>query len=305
METIAYRFNGLFGVNNFQRVDENHILDLYIGFDSTRRLTLLLITDIEPRNINSSQFIGVEIGMRHDSKWALSLTLLQENYEEMFYSFCEDMIESSRKVLSNDEGVLFFCDRYRKWQKMLLKNNGDLLTIPEIKGLIGELIFLRNKLFVEIGYEKGLNSWIGPERADQDFVTEETWWEIKATSLGSEKVLISSIEQLDVDIDGNLVVVYLDKTSQEDKSGITLNSIISEIFLQIPTDNLKDRFKEILLLHKYYASREYDEKPFRYSCFVEYTVNRDFPCMRRTQVPIAVLSAKYELSINEIIRFKK
>jgi hypothetical protein len=300
MNKITSLFNSLQNVDMFQRIDETHVLDLYFGFDSLRRPTLLLVTKTEPLSLNSSKFIVVETGRRIDTKWAVSLTLLQANYEDMFNSFCQDLIESSRLSCDEKAGTIYFCNRFIKWQTMLLKTNGNLLSISEIKGLIGELVFLKRYLFKAIGYERALDSWIGPERADQDFVTEDTWWEVKATNSGSEKITISSIEQLDTINQGSLVIVYLDKTSKEDNAGITLNAIIAEINQIIETEFLREKLNNILLLHDYYNHQEYDEFAFKFHYYSIYRVDQSFPSIRRKDVPIPVISAKYEFSINSI-----
>ena len=59
-------------------------------------------------------------------------------------------------------------EQYEKWQKLLQKASDSILATNEQKGLIGELIFLKEMIDKE-GIEKTLTAWTGPEGSDQDF----------------------------------------------------------------------------------------------------------------------------------------
>jgi len=284
-------------LNSFKRVDESHPLDLYIGIDDLSRSTLFLVSQSEPPMISASQIINVAIGKRKDDKWGISFTLQDNKFKDLFTSFCNDIIDSSRSLKNKDLGAAFICDRYEKWQDMLSKLNGELLSPPLIKGLIGELIFLKEYLFPLYGQEKSLNSWIGPERADQDFVCEDTWYEVKATVSGSESVIISSIEQLESPITGELAIVYLDKTSYSDNSKLTLNSLFKEIHDSLANEILKNKFGEILLNLGYCPIPEYDGPAFKFSGIERFKVDSKFPFVKRDILPEAVLNLNYKLSI--------
>lgn len=286
--------------NSLKRVDEKHPLDLYIGVDELSRPTLFLISDSEPPVVSSSQIINVSIGRRKDNKWGISFTLLDIKFEDQFSSFCKDIIESSRSLKEKAKGASFICKRYEKWKFMLSKLNGDLLSYPEIKGIIGELYFLKNFLIPKYGQPSALNSWIGPERADQDFVCEDKWYEIKAVESGAESVMISSVEQLDSQQSGLLTIVYLDKTSPEDTSKITLNSIFQEIYGMLEKEELKNIFSGKLLSFGYYPRHEYDEPSFKFSNMEKYIVDSKFPCIRRNILPESILHLQYNLSISII-----
>ena len=112
---------------------------------------------------------------------------------------------------------------------MLTNRSNILLSEQEIKGLIGELFFLKNYLIKKIGYYDALEAWIGPSYATQDFVLKNEWYEIKTTSINSQEISISSVEQLDTINKGKLVVLYLDKTSALDDNKLTINEIVLNI----------------------------------------------------------------------------
>ena len=300
MQDIKKRFAQIDRIESFQRVDDQHVLDLYLGVDNMSRYTLVLISQIEPSPTISSQIISVQIGVRRDNKWAISFSLVDNKYEDIFCHFCIDIIESSRTIVTVNKGAEFICLRYTKWQNMLAKFNSGLLPKSAIKGLIGELYFLKDYLIPLYGQEIAVNSWIGPEKADQDFVCGNTWYEVKSTVSGAESIKISSIEQLDMPMEGELVIVYLDKTSCTDEFRITVNQMFQDIYDSLDTEELKQKFSDILLNLGYYKTTEYDEYMYRYAKMERYKVDLNFPCIRRNILPQAVISSSYYLSISSI-----
>ncbi len=293
------------GIDSFRRVDEHHPLDIYLGKDSSARVSMLLISKVIPMQIYSSHIIGVSIGKRADGTYALSFSLLDNQYEDMFFHFCDDIIHSTRDIKDKNKGTNYVCTRYLKWQEMLKKNSTGLLNFSEIKGLIGELVFLKTFMFYKYGNIGALKSWIGPDKADQDFVCDDSWYEIKATVSGAETVKITSVEQLDTASNGELVVVYLDKTSQTNPKRVTLNSIVDEINTFLDNDEEKSIFRDILIRQGYVHRNEYDEQVFVCTNICRYVVDSKFPAIRQSMLPYSVANASYLLSISAIQGYLK
>ena len=293
------------GIDSFRRVDEQHPLDIYLGKDVSGRTSMLLISKSTPMQIYSSNLIGISIGKRTDGAWALSFSLIDNQYQDMFFHFCDDIINSTRDIKDKEQGTTCICYRYLKWQEMLKKNSSGLLSFSEIKGLIGELVFLKTFLFNKYGKTTALQSWIGPDKADQDFVCSDLWYEVKATVSGAETVRISSIEQLDTDCNGELVIVYLDKTSYANPNRITLNGIVLEIEKELENGEQKRLFGDILIRQGYVHRNEYDEQGFVCTLINRYAVGSSFPALRRQSIPAAISNSNYSLSISAIQDFLK
>lgn len=289
---------------SFKRIDERHPLQLYIGRDEKNRITLLNISNDEPCKLNSTKMIEVFIGKRQDNKWATSFSLFDNEYEDQFLNFCLDIYESTRSLNDSFRSGMFVATRYKKWMEMLNKKNLGLLSISEIKGLIGEIFFLHRVLSKENGLSKAIASWLGPFRADQDFIINDTWYEIKNTTLDSPTVKISSISQLDSTYTGHLVVFRMEKTSSTDLSKITLNSIIQDV-LKDAEDNDKTVFLDILSNHGYVFREEYNDICFRFHRFDKYKIENDFPCVRRNQISMAVENVEYNLLLSSIENYKE
>ena len=129
---------------------------------------------------------------------------------------------------------------------------------------------------------------------------KDIWYEVKSTVSGAESVKITSIEQVDVQTPGELVIVYLDSTSRSDNERISLNSIFKEVYNLLSSEVLKNKLSSALLGLGYYTRPEYDQYCFKYSKTERYLVDKNFPCVRRTDIPSAVISSSYELSVSSI-----
>lgn len=294
-------------LDTYQRVDSAHPLDLYVGLDDTARWTLLLISDFQPLSVASSKMILVKKGKRSDNRWALSFSLTDDAYQDMFILFCEDIIISSSHIVGKEKAIRFVCNRYKEWKEMLASTRGGLLTSAEIKGLLGEMYFLKEYLSQWYGIRDAALSWTGPRKLPQDFIIQNTWYEVKTISSGKTEVTISSIEQLDCSLPGELVILRADKTSITNSNAINLNKIYHALLEAIPDDEAKESFSMMLLRYGYYPRPEYEDEEYTFSIngISRYLVDDTFPCIRRSELPMSIGKAEYTLSIAAIGTYRK
>lgn len=306
MEDLKTKFNEIHGIDVFTRIVPEHILPIYIGIDDASRYSLFIIANTAPSaKVDSSSVISIYIGTRKDGKYGITFSLNNEKFFDQFVCFCQDIISSSANVGDAKYGADFVCARYIQWQKLFLKNKDGFLSQAEIKGLLGEMCFLLNKMIPKYGEYRAVASWCGPEMSDRDFEIDDTWYEVKSTVSGSASVRISSIEQLDTINSGHLVITYLDKTSITDANRLTLNNVYKMICNSISSDTLKIQLDTTLLSLGYYPNQYYDQFCYKYSGMSSYSVTREFPCARRSDLPIAVSGVKYDLSLAAIQQFKE
>ena len=294
-------------LDTYQRVNATHLLDLYVGIDNTARWTLLLISEYPPVKVASSRMILVNSGRRPDKKWSLSFSLVDDNYKDMFVLFCEDIVSSSACIKNKEKATRFVGKRYKEWREMLANARGNLLSPSEIKGLLGEMYFLKDFLCAKYGAEKAALSWTGPKRLPQDYIIEDTWFEVKTVSSSRTEVGISSVEQLDCTKTGELVVVRADKTSVTNTDAVNLNMLYKELLSMLPNDDSREQFSTMLLRFGYYPRPEYEDEEYTFEvkATARYSVSADFPCLRRANLPESVTEAKYSLSLTTIDSFRK
>jgi len=298
---IAERFKEFTKPNYFSRVDAEHVLELHIGLDEAGKKSIELRAKFVPRKILGTASLEVT-QYKKDEYNTIRFSLIDDEISGLFYTFCEDLIEQTRNLKDKAEGYTAICNRFFQWKKLFVSSKKMVLTEPEIMGLIGEILFL-NELFVKIGETTALKGWSGQELTHKDFSYENTWYEVKTVSRGKPTVKISSLEQLDSDKPGELIIYSLEKMSPA-YNGISLNKLILETVNKIRVEENRDDFLSKVALHGYEYSSFYDEFVFEVSNNSKYSVNEDFPKLTKDLVPVQIAKASYELILAEIRDFE-
>jgi len=290
----------------YQGYDATHPLKFFIGLDSTGNREFFLIVSAKPVRIPaSSRSIEVSGGLRKDGTHTLVFKLVQSNQQEVFTHLCWDLAEASRSCAEQEKGLSVVLDRYGLWQRLMEKANMGLLSESELKGLFGEIFFLKNRLIGKYGADKAVAGWTGPAKTDRDFIYDDLWYEVKTTNPGAPSLKISSIEQLDTDDPGRIVWVEAEKSASVDPAAVSVPRLIAE------TKTALEGFPEALqvfsmrLLEASFVDRkEYEDLHFACRDIKVFSVVLGFPRIRRKDLDSGIISASYEISIAQINAYK-
>lgn len=302
-ETLLNRWNGVaYHTSGYVRVDANHPLEWNIGYESVNQKSLLLITQHRPSDLPSSRSIYVSCAQRVvDSKWAVTFRLIRSEHEDVYMRLCSDLIESSRPQTDSVEGIEFVVNRYIQWTKLMELQKSGLLSESERKGLIGEITYLQQMISGGISPLDAVKSWIGPEGADQDFVDDKGWYEVKATGIGAKTVSISSLEQLDALPPGELVLYFIDKTAPKATKAFTLQSKVASLRETIRHSvEAYELVNKKILQYGYIDIPDYGNQWYRLSDIMRYKINESFPKLVKGNVPSQISAASYQISIQAI-----
>lgn len=299
--SIYNKFTQGFECGYFIRIGENRDINLYIGKDENAHYSIDFRGNYHPAKIVGSKVIEVSQFMLDDIQF-LRFSLLNSELLECFSLFCCDLINSTKGVVDDETAYKQLQTRYLSWKRMFKPNRG-LLSETEIMGLIGELLYMRDNMIPTFGVDAALESWTGPEHTHKDYSMNNCWYEIKTISSGKESVRISSLEQLDSDIEGALIVYSLERMSPS-FNGIKLNALIGEIIELIPIAIQRDLFLAKLELYGYDFSPEYDNFVFAVTDCVSYKVIEGFPRLVRRDIPASVSRIQYEIILSEIEIYK-
>lgn len=291
-----------FPSRHFIRFGDNRHLSLYIGRDDDARYSFDFRGKYKPVRISSSDVIAVE-QFKEGDLLTLRFSLENNDLLEYFCTFCQDLLDSV-KVTNDDETAYHTLrSRYYSWRQLFRPDNARL-TESEMMGLIGELLFLKDYMIPKRGIDAALESWMGPEKTHKDFSDQQDWFEVKTISFGKESVRISSIEQLDSDIEGTLVIYELEKMSPSFE-GVRLNQLVNSIITLLANTHQREAFMAKLELFGFDFSNENDNLVFALRNQFMYRVdNVDFPRLHRSLLPDAITRAQYELLLTEIEPFK-
>ncbi|MDE6785038.1 MAG: PD-(D/E)XK motif protein [Ruminococcus sp.] len=302
MQNLKERFESFTEPEKYMRIDPEHILELYIGLDEKGRKSIELRSQFSPRRINGTS--SIEINQYDNKKYkTLRFSLTDEEISNLFYTFCDDITEQTRCLANAGAGYNAVILRFNQWKKLFVSSKKAFLSEPQIMGLIGELLFLKEQLISRLGCYDALRSWSGQELTHKDFSYNETWTEVKAIKRSSQAVRISSLEQLDSEYDGELVVYALEKMSPE-YNGITLNRIVIEVMNMFSDVEDRDIFMSKVALQGYEYNNYYDDFVYEKIYSRNFRVNSDFPKLTPQTVPEAVVKSAYDIDLNRISGFE-
>lgn len=287
--------------NHFVLVEGMYDINLFLGLNENGQKTIKLRDNFVPQKIQGTNCLNV-VQFKNPDYATLQISLIDDSFSEMFYLFCDDLIKSlMEKEKTNDTPYDLIVFRFLKWKKMFVNAKCDYLTEPQIMGLIGEILFLKLKLFDKYGKTKALLGWSGQELTHKDFSFDNIWYEVKTINKNSTTVKISSIEQLDSELPGYLVIVTLEKMSQAFR-GITLNSLVKEVMESLD-ENDKDVFINQISQQGYVISEFYDKFVYALIDINNYQVGESFPRLKRNEVNKNIIKAQYDLSLLGIKKF--
>jgi hypothetical protein len=292
--------------NAHQLYDASHPLQLFFGYDVSGERIFFLISPEAPKHLPAqSESIDFRLLQRHDGLYTLILRLLKPDQDSVFNHLCWDLAESTRSCNDSTTGTAMFLERYRRWQRLLERGRAGLLSEIEVKGLIGELLFLESFLFVKYGTSAALKGWLGPTGADQDFRFDDYWYEVKTSEPGAPTVRISSLEQLDTDKLGQLCIVFLEKAGGELQGAVSLNAMVTKIRDIVSADaEAADTFERRLDAIGYIDRREYSEDLFVLRRIRRFLVDQTFPRIRHAMVAPSITRVTYDLSIDALAYFE-
>lgn len=298
---IRSQFSAFSRPEYFSRIDDEHILDLHIGLDEKGRKSIELRSMFKPVKVTGTSAIDVTQYTKPEYN-TIRFSLKDDDMSGLFYKFCEDIIEQTKDLKNEKDGYKAITTRFFQWKKMFVLSKNTFLTEPEIMGMIGEILFLRGPLADEIGLSEALKSWSGQELTHKDFSCSDKWYEVKTISRGNTTVRISSLEQLDSDKNGELIVYALEKMSPA-YNGISLNKLILETRQMFLSADDADTFLAKVAMQGYEYNNYYDEFVFEVSGLTRYKVTDQFPKLTHANVPKEITKANYDLALAEIMSF--
>jgi len=296
---------------NVRLVDENHPLKLFWGVDAKNRYSFAYEAAVEalPQKKSLPNLSGLELGVIHQGLSGKLVLILQDNKDwEIFFALCSDLVRATASAKDESVASAIILRRLLRWQELLRKNRPQILSPEEIKGLMGELIFLSQSLASVFGYDDAVTAWRGPEGAPQDFALAETAYEVKCQAGGSRPVVrISSAEQLCPQLpEGYLVVYTLARQTTDESDAMSLNTVVAQIRADLAsaTAASRDRFEDLLFMAGYVVHEEYEEHRFSLVGLKCYRMVDGFPRICPSDLLPGIDSVSYSIALEHCSEFE-
>ena len=283
-----------------------HPLEWHVRYAGENQKSLVAVSDIAAGELPSSRAIEAACRQRRDGRYALSFTLLNRAEEDVFITMAGDMIAFSSDAASPADAVQRVLRRYAAWVRLFERRQSELLGIHAQKGLLGELLFLKE--VIEGGHPmlEAVAGWAGPDGADQDFFYDDGWHEVKAVGAAAQGVSISSVEQLDHPMAGELVVFRIDACVPQHNNAATLYQTVSALEkMAVSIPGAAETLFLKLAAAGYVHREEYDQQHFFVSAQQRYAVTENFPRMRRAGLPREVVNISYQLDLPSLAPWEK
>jgi hypothetical protein len=286
-------------IGGSRRVDDVHASDFYCSLDGRGQRGLVLLSAVE-LTMPPPRFDSVEIivGHRGDGRWSLALWLTNSSLSVVFTLLCQDLVDATRDLQPiNVPG--FVVTRLLRWRRLLESGSANILPLPELRGLIGELIVLKRCLDFWTPSEV-VDGWQGPLDAPQDFALPSLLLEVKAVQPTSTAVRISSAEQLEV-LDGRalqLAIVALAGTASTTAGTFCAPELVREVETAMAHDVYAvSQLAARLNAGGYAYHDDYEQHRFRVESIRFFSVTGTFPRIVRSQLMPGVTGVLYDISL--------
>lgn len=238
-----------------------------------------------------------------DSSASVTLHLRVPEDRDVFLRLCEDVLSHSGDSDERGNAGLRLFSRLRRWQSLLGLARGEELSDEAMRGLFGELSFLRGPLSSRFGLVGALTAWVAPLRHPQDFVRDDWAIEVKTRVAGSRnQVRISSLDQLEVQ-SGQLALAVVELLpADESDGGMSLNDLVLDLLdeAQSSSEHVLERTQRALADWGYVASRSYDRHRFVVRSISTYAVVDGFPRITRSACDQRIVDGSYVLGLDSL-----
>lgn len=284
-----------------------HPLDWFVAYETPTNKALIILSHLPIDTLEPSKCISTACRRRDDGSYYISCQLIENTQEDVFISMCSNIIEYSANALSEKDALKRVAARYRQWRRLMEYRNLAVLSDEKRRGLIGELLYLKQVIENGKSLSEALDGWVGPSGADQDFVYEGLWREIKTTGLASDQITIHSVEQLGRRSEtGELQIYRIDPCAPETKDAFTLKTIIRTVMdLFRGDEKLVETFTDKLNMVGYIDLEIYDKYYYKFFRNDAYEVNETFPRITRENVSAEIIRCDYVISVSSIERWKR
>lgn len=296
---------------NVRRAADCGSIPLYWGRDAAGHFLFIVELDGD----HSTQFKqdgtsvhGIDVDLRsfgEGTEQGLVLTLERQVDSDLFHGLCETMASSLKAVQDSPTALAVALAHIKRWKAFLAGKKGRILSPEEVRGLFGELSFLRTLYTEHLDQVSAMDAWGGPEGAHQDFIFQNTAVEVKALS-GRERstVRISSEDQLEALCDNLYLLIYRLSDLPESDQAVSLNQLVRDIESELEDAEALDRFFQRLAAYGYVEMAEYDKPKFVVMKRNAYRVADEFPRLPRSGLPDGIVRVSYEIELEKIGAFE-
>lgn len=305
---VAPLFENITGSNcNLIRAKtDDSAIGVYYGKNSDGNYRLAFLSKSQPPLIDSTNSLKVVQWSENTNLFWTCVDLIDDRARTVYYILGNDLIAAALSKTDDADAMIAVKNRFYSWRKMFQRAS-TFMTEEAYKGLFGELFVLNHIMIPQFGVEKAIRGWGGPDKTAKDFSINDTWWEVKTISVKSSTITITSLAQLESNVDGHLVAVKVERMSDAyDDGECMVSELMDSIVSQIKEDELREVFLTKLVAYGYSINNEGDNYRYSVDAVARYAVGNGFPRLTHKEVPFSeITNISYELSLPAIEQYKE
>lgn len=302
MDDIEDRWRALLasGRPEMREVSANSALRMLFGVNELNQPYFFVVLETRPRAPQLSSAITVEVGQRSsDSNWTLTLRLVDRTLTDAYVSLLSDIARKSADAQAEADAWSIFVGQLNDLQHLLMPRR-ERLSLEALRGLIAEIWFGFDDAAHGHRIEEAVMAWSGPLGGAQDFnfPVPATQFEVKSVRPAWGTVEVSSTAQLDRD-DLQLAVVTIEDLAAG-SGGVTLPGLVATVRGQLDPTTRSEFNRRLSALALDIDDPWYAETEFAVQRLRLYGVVEDFPALRGSRLPTAIVGAHYKLDLDQL-----
>ena len=290
---------------------ESFGLRLYAGLERFADLPSILLDiskDSRPKEwsrVSTQAFVAetVTISGLSNGRMALSITLKNKEYEDLFILLGEDLVQAVEGSPSEATAVRSVVRRIDRWRKFLERGKKHL-TAEEVRGLLGELIVLA-RCIAQYGAKKSLDAW-QHDGGLRDFEFPSMAIEVKTHQAATgTTVRISDLMQLESAAGRPLYLATI-QLSLVENAGWSLPMAVNRVNDFLADDyEAGEQFWDSLAAQGYFPTHasHYPEQ-YLVSSVQSFLVSDGFPRIISSAVPLGVEAVAFSIRLAAMWQFK-
>lgn len=283
-----------------RRYGPNIRWDWYRGRDSRGRRLLFLITAVDPTSTRFPVIQGLEVRTMIDrpGMYRIEVALNDPDAREPFGHVCDDLVHYCEHTAQSDALPHRIAERLEIWRRLWRRQRLGILSDEVQRGLLAELLFLRDIWMEAMEELDAVDTWVGPDGGSQDFRQGFQAVEVKSRPPARNSVVISSAEQMWFSGELYLVVYPVATVGQLEGDGLSLNHAVESVRARLVSVQARERLDIRLTDFGYIDRREYEEERFVAADPIFYCVRDGFPALRERDLPSGVERIRYLVNLN-------
>jgi hypothetical protein len=289
-----------------QLTDASHPLQIFVGKTDSGAPRAVIRSNVKPAMPVLAALVVVDRYEDQSCKWNLSLTLQDPKFTEVFLRLIDDVHARSAVASGESEAMDRVNTIFVEWRRLLKPRSAGLLSMEELRGLVGELWLVLEVFAAERGMGAALEGWLGPLGLPQDFWYPEDGYH-EAKSIGPATTVVSIASESQLDAEGlQLLVLLVGNADDQAPSAVNLRLLADRVLarlsqLGVGPELLSDRLEHLgVTLDETF----YQQTWFVVSHLTCYGVGADFPAIRARDLAPGVSAVRYQLELAAIQKFK-